>query len=71
MPLFYAYGRRKIIDLISAPVPMPPPGSHRYSAIDRVDFEDQVDRLQANGIAATFINSTLGSVERSQRERAH
>ena len=33
-------------------------------------MQDQVDRLQANGIAATFINSTLGSVERSQRERA-
>lgn len=33
-------------------------------------MQDQVDRLQANGIAATFINSTLGAVERSQRERA-
>jgi len=33
-------------------------------------MQDQVDRLQANGIAATFINSTLGAVERSQREHA-
>ena len=33
-------------------------------------MQDQVDRLHANGIAATFINSTLGAVERSQRERA-
>ncbi len=33
-------------------------------------MQDQVDRLQANGIAATFINSTLDTVERSQRERA-
>lgn len=33
-------------------------------------MQDQVDRLVANGIAATYINSTLSSVERSQRERA-
>ncbi len=33
-------------------------------------MQDQVDRLTANGIAATYINSTLGSVERSRRERA-
>ncbi|GHO42697.1 ATP-dependent DNA helicase RecQ [Ktedonospora formicarum] len=33
-------------------------------------MQDQVDRLQANGIAATFINSSLSSGERQQRERA-
>jgi len=33
-------------------------------------MHDQVDRLKANGIAATFINSSLDSLERSQRERA-
>lgn len=33
-------------------------------------MQDQVDRLQANGIAATFINSSLSSNERLERERA-
>ena len=33
-------------------------------------MHDQVDQLRANGIAATFINSSLDSLERSQRERA-
>src|SRR5947207_4468245 len=33
-------------------------------------MQDQVDRLQANGIAATFINSSLSSDERFDRERA-
>lgn len=33
-------------------------------------MQDQVDRLQANGIAATFINSSLSSDERLERERA-
>ena len=33
-------------------------------------MHDQVDQLRANGIAATFINSSLSSFERSQRERA-
>jgi ATP-dependent DNA helicase RecQ len=33
-------------------------------------MHDQVDRLRANGIAATFINSSLDPLERSQRERA-
>ena len=33
-------------------------------------MQDQVDRLQANGIAATFINSSLSSNERIDRERA-
>ncbi|HJT56166.1 MAG TPA: DNA helicase RecQ [Ktedonobacteraceae bacterium] len=32
-------------------------------------MHDQVDRLQANGIAATFVNSSLGTAERLQRER--
>ncbi|GHO95490.1 ATP-dependent DNA helicase RecQ [Reticulibacter mediterranei] len=32
-------------------------------------MQDQVDRLSANGIAATFINSTLSQEEREQRER--
>src|SRR6266567_6086932 len=32
-------------------------------------MHDQVDRLQANGISATFINSSLGTAERLQRER--
>ncbi|HLH61173.1 MAG TPA: DNA helicase RecQ [Ktedonobacteraceae bacterium] len=32
-------------------------------------MHDQVDRLQANGIPATFINSSLGAAERLQRER--
>jgi ATP-dependent DNA helicase RecQ len=32
-------------------------------------MQDQVDRLQANGIAAMFINSSLSSSERSNRER--
>ena len=33
-------------------------------------MHDQVDRLQANGVAATFINSSLSNTERFQRERA-
>jgi ATP-dependent DNA helicase RecQ len=33
-------------------------------------MQDQVDRLLANGIAATFVNSTLSNDERQQRERA-
>src|SRR6266700_7017508 len=33
-------------------------------------MHDQVDRLQANGVAATFINTSLSSAERLQRERA-
>lgn len=33
-------------------------------------MQDQVDRLQANGIAATFVNSTLSASERVQRELA-
>src|SRR5947209_18169386 len=33
-------------------------------------MQDQVDRLQVNGIPATFINSSLGVSERMQRERA-
>jgi len=32
-------------------------------------MHDQVDRLRANGIPATFINSSLSPDERSQRER--
>jgi ATP-dependent DNA helicase RecQ len=32
-------------------------------------MQDQVDRLQANGIAATFINSSLSSSEQVNRER--
>ncbi len=32
-------------------------------------MQDQVDRLKANGIAATFINSALSVSERVQRER--
>jgi ATP-dependent DNA helicase RecQ len=32
-------------------------------------MQDQVDRLQANGIAALFINSSLSSSERFNRER--
>src|SRR5258708_14106487 len=32
-------------------------------------MKDQVDRLQANGIAATFINSSLIGNERFDRER--
>lgn len=32
-------------------------------------MQDQVDRLQANGIAATFINSTLSNSQRVQREQ--
>jgi ATP-dependent DNA helicase RecQ len=32
-------------------------------------MHDQVDRLRANGIAATFINSSLDPAERSRRER--
>ena len=33
-------------------------------------MQDQVDRLQANGIAATFVNSSLGAAERTRRELA-
>ena len=33
-------------------------------------MQDQVDRLRANGIAATFINSSLSGSERFQREQA-
>src|SRR6266536_839646 len=33
-------------------------------------MKDQVDRLRANGIPATFINSSLHPDERSQREQA-
>src|SRR5882757_2188500 len=33
-------------------------------------MQDQVDRLQANGIAATFINSSLSSNERLGRQQA-
>jgi ATP-dependent DNA helicase RecQ len=33
-------------------------------------MHDQVDRLRANGIPATFVNSSLSGFERSQRERA-
>lgn len=33
-------------------------------------MHDQVDRLRANGIAATFINSSLNSAERARREEA-
>src|SRR5260221_6013223 len=33
-------------------------------------MHDQVDRLRANGIAATFVNSTLSFDERARRERA-
>ncbi len=33
-------------------------------------MQDQVDRLQANGIAATFVNSALSGDERTRRERA-
>jgi ATP-dependent DNA helicase RecQ len=32
-------------------------------------MQDQVDRLQANGIAATFINSSVSSSEQVNRER--
>lgn len=32
-------------------------------------MQDQVERLQANGIAATFINSSLSAAERERRER--
>ncbi len=33
-------------------------------------MQDQVDRLRANGIAATFVNSSLSPEERYERERA-
>src|SRR5260370_16285462 len=33
-------------------------------------MHDQVDSLRANGIAATFVNSTLSFDERARRERA-
>jgi ATP-dependent DNA helicase RecQ len=32
-------------------------------------MQDQVDRMKANGLPATFVNSTLNSLERVQRER--
>ena len=32
-------------------------------------MQDQVDRLSANGIAATFINSSLSNQERLRREQ--
>ncbi len=32
-------------------------------------MQDQVDALQARGIAATFINSTIGDAERADRQR--
>ncbi len=33
-------------------------------------MQDQVDRMRANGIPASFVNSTLSPVERIERERA-
>ncbi|HZO71269.1 MAG TPA: DNA helicase RecQ [Ktedonobacteraceae bacterium] len=33
-------------------------------------MQDQVDRLAANGIPATFANSSLSAIERARRERA-
>ena len=33
-------------------------------------MQDQVDRMRANGIQATFVNSTLSSIERVERERS-
>ena len=33
-------------------------------------MQDQVERLEANGIPATFINSSLASAERARREQA-
>ncbi len=33
-------------------------------------MQDQVDRMKANGIPATFVNSTLSTNERYERERA-
>ena len=33
-------------------------------------MQDQVDRLRANGISATFVNSSLSPDERMQRESA-
>ncbi len=33
-------------------------------------MQDQVDRLRDNGIAATFVNSSLNPAQRSQREQA-
>jgi ATP-dependent DNA helicase RecQ len=33
-------------------------------------MQDQVDRMRANGLPASFVNSTLSSVERIKRERA-
>jgi len=33
-------------------------------------MQDQVDRMRANGLPASFVNSTLSSVERIERERA-
>ena len=33
-------------------------------------MQDQVDRLQANGIAATFVNSTLSASTQARREQA-
>ncbi len=33
-------------------------------------MQDQVDRMKANGLPASFVNSTLSSVQRIERERA-
>lgn len=33
-------------------------------------MQDQVDRMRANGLPASFVNSTLSSIERIKRERA-
>ena len=33
-------------------------------------MQDQVDRLEANGIPATFVNSSLSPIDRARRERA-
>ncbi len=33
-------------------------------------MQDQVERMRANGLPATFVNSTLNSLERVERERA-
>ncbi len=33
-------------------------------------MQDQVDRMRANGLPASFVNSTLSSVQRIERERA-
>ena len=33
-------------------------------------MQDQVDRMRANGLPASFVNSTLSSIARIERERA-